>query len=385
MNRKKIEHLYIHYPFCSSKCDYCGFYSVTYRNSELFAGYINSLERELLEYIAQYDFESLKTLYIGGGNPALNISDLNTIFELLKSNLNYKKIKSITVECNLKNISEELAKTIINYNIDRVSIGIQSFTKEALLYANRVKSDDDFDISKIELLDKIGIHINIDLINGLPYSSINSEIDKLDIILGRYKNIDHISIYDLSIDENSLFYKKGAAIDEDLMYGFEKRVKKILRKYHFKQYEISNYSKNKKSQSLHNIGYWKYHNYIGLGPSAHSTVDNIRIENRNDLNSYIEYDNFRNVYKLTKDESIKEYLLMGLRLTVGVDIDDFKKRFDVDIEKLLKNTIQKNTLNKNMKLSKNRLKVTSKGMNVLNTILLECFDEIDISVNNNFL
>lgn len=326
-----------------------------------------------------FNLDEVETIYIGGGNPAISINNINKISKIINSNVKSNNIKEFTIESNPVNINKKLIKTLKKINCNRVSVGIQSFNKKVLIYCNRKKQDLNTINEALKLLNENNFNISIDLINGLPFTEYQIEIDNLDQVMKKYANIKHISFYGLSIEKGSYFYKlnniKYAGNNE--VKSYEKEFIKLIKKKGFKRYEVSNYAKNK-NYSLHNLNYWKYKNYLGLGPSAHSKVDKLKIENKPEINKYINNKDYKIEYKLTEKELIKEYILMGFRLMAGINIEDFYQMFNVSIKELLGKNMEKYILQKMIKINKNNIMITSRGMNILNRILVDFFVELDL-------
>lgn len=361
-----------------SKCNYCSFYSVQYIKG-LSKKYLISLEKEFKEYSQKYDFNNIETIYIGGGNPAISLKDLNQISKILSSLINMSKIKEFTIECNPVNLSINLIELFKKIGCNRVSVGIQSFNKKITFYCNRKKQNLIIINNSLKLLNKNNFNISIDLINGLPNTDINKELFNLNLILKKYKNINHISFYDLLIEKGSKFYnlKNIQYLNEKERIKYENEFNKLIKNYRFKRYEVSNYTKNN-NYSLHNFNYWKYKNYIGLGPAAHSKINELKIENVPDLNRYIELKDYKITYNLTKKEQIEEYILMGFRLVQGINIKDFYSRFNIEIIFLLNKTIEKYMKLKMVNIKNNYIKINKRGLNILNQILVEFFNELDL-------
>jgi len=370
-----IESLYVHYPFCLSKCHYCGFYSTIY-DKKIEYLYLNSLENELKYYFNEYDFSQLKTIYIGGGNPGLNSDFIVEINRILYSIIDLNCILEYTIECNPLNISENFLDNCKKNNINRISIGIQTFSDTSLNFANRTNQSREVLDNAFNLLKEYNFNVSIDLINGLPYSNINKDLCFIKKFLSSYDFINHLSFYDLSIDEGSIFYKnKICGLSEKEKNIYEKELKKLLTLYGLKKYEVSNYSK-KGFESIHNKTYWKYENYLGVGPSAHSTIDNLRIENHKDLDRYISGD-YGNSFCLSKKEQIEEFLLMGLRLKEGIEIKKINNRFEIDFLNIFQDVVDKYIINKCLMVNKKFIKITNRGEKILNKILLDFFVELD--------
>lgn len=371
-----IPHLYVHFPFCRSKCLYCSFYSIKYSKIQ-FAQYLKAINNELNYYKNIYNLNQITTLYFGGGTPSLIPNNLMSLYNNISSSITLDSVKEVTVECNPYDISEELVDTLKIMKSSRVSIGIQSFNQIILSDYNRAGLEFIELVKRIELLKDF--NLNIDLINGFYHTDINIELAYLNRLLDKFKNIQHISFYDLSLPQN--INKDLKILNEDKISKYEKEFINLISNHGFVRYEVANYCKDS-NKSLHNLGYWKYSNYLGLGPSAHSTINNIRMENDKNIHKYNNGKmNYKKIIKLTKKEQIEEYLLMGLRLTDGININEFEKRFNFNFDKIFSKTfIEKHLTNKTISYEDNHLKMTEKGMNILNKLLLEMFiilDKID--------
>jgi oxygen-independent coproporphyrinogen-3 oxidase len=174
-----------------------------------------------------------------------------------------------------------------------------------------------------------------------------------------------------------MFYKNINNIklpEDEVVIDYDKKLLRILNKYKFKRYEVSNYCRNN-NKCVHNMTYWKYNNYLGLGPSAHSTIDDLRIENEPDIIKYINNDNYKNNIKLSIKDRLKEYILMGLRLIEGIDIVDFNSRFKMDFYLNFDPLIKK--YKKFIKKADDSFSLNKRGLDILNKILIDFFERID--------
>lgn len=260
--------------------------------------------------------------------------------------------------------------------MNRISLGIQSFCKKSIIYANREYASFKDILNVLDILSKSNIDINLDFIIGLPYSEPDKEIKSLEYILRKGFNITHLSFYELTISDNSYWAKtKNIKTNEKNIIKYEDYLKELLLKYNFNKYEISNYSKKGK-ECLHNLGYWQYKNFLGLGPSAHSKIDNIRIENKSNLKDYID-NNYREIIKLTRVDILKEFFLMSLRIIQGVNIIEFKERFNYNPVELIKNTIKKY---KDLFIIGENIRLNEDGFNILNKILVDIFIELENNI-----
>ncbi len=313
--------LYIHIPFCDSKCFYCSFNSFTDKKNlkdNYFKALIKELKYELtkLNRLKNYKIE---TIFIGGGTPS---SIEIKYFEKLFKELNIEKNRNIeiTTEANPNSASYEWIKEMSNLGVNRFSFGVQSFNKDKLKFLGRRHSPKEA-IKAVENAHKIGVkNISIDLIYNTSIDSKKLLID--DLNLANNLAINHISAYSLTIENGSKFegdFSKSK--DDELLSKFfiEETIKRG-----FFQYEISNFSKNYKSK--HNLGYWEYKNYIGTGAGAVGFIDNKRFYPPKDINEYIKNPLNKRVEELSSEDIKMEKLFLGLRSIVGVDINMFNTK-----------------------------------------------------------
>lgn len=355
-----IKSVYIHIPFCKNICSYCDFCKVLY-NKKWINSYLDSLEYEIKE---NYKNEILDTIYIGGGTPSsLDINELNKLFNIIKIFKLNKKYE-FTIECNLEDINEDKLKLFKENNVNRLSIGIESFNDKYLKYLNRsYKSNIISD--KINLTKKYFDNINIDLIYALP----NQTLEELKEDLDKIKKLDvsHVSCYSLMIEDNTrLFINNVKEIDSDLDYEMYKLINNEFKGL-YNNYEVSNYSK-KGYESKHNIVYWQNEEYYGFGLSASGYTNNVRYTNTKNLSKYLKNNYEREIEKLTKEDKQKYELILGFRLSKGINKGEFKKKYGIDIynvkniDKLIKEGYLIET--------KDYIKVNKKYFYVLNDILI---------------
>ncbi|MCR5189745.1 MAG: radical SAM family heme chaperone HemW [Treponema sp.] len=351
--------LYIHIPFCVSKCRYCDFFSQTTISDELINHYIKALCKEINYRKKIHQIISLKTVYIGGGTPSLlSSSHIKKIFDCLKENFPFSSDMEITIEANPDDINEKLLDSYCENGINRLSCGIQSMNDKALQFACR-RASVGGNRRLLELLNKNWKkNLSLDLICGLPLESQESFISGLQEIIS-YKP-DHISMYSLTIEEGTPFGKllESGKLEYDFEFADELWLtgKTLLENNDYKQYEVSNFAKKDK-ESQHNLFYWNHKDYIGCGSGATGSVydDNgigYRWTNTRDINSYIKFwNNLEDCDEVIKNEalpqtsevislenSIFEFFMMGLRKVEGVKKSEFENCFHQRIpEKILQN------------------------------------------------
>lgn len=237
----------------------------------------------------------------------------------MKTKIDLSNILEYSIESNPVNVNRNYISILKEFNVSRVSLGVQSFTESALKRSNRVEQNFSIVLEALELLNNGEIDINTDIISFLPGSDLNSDLYSLSYIISRFNKLNHMSLYDLSIDEGSVFHKNGINLpDDEEMELYENEIRKLLISNNFKRYEVSNYSRNSKD-SLHNTAYWQYKNYIGLGPAAHSKIDSLRFENAASLDRYVNNSDYKMITTISEKEKVEESLLMGLRIKKGIN------------------------------------------------------------------
>ena len=326
--------IYIHVPFCQSRCAYCDFYSTTLLAHR--EAYVNTVCRELRHRLPELKGEPIKTIYFGGGTPStLCIEELKKILENLDSleGLDTSSLEEITLEANPDDLTEEYVKGLRTLPINRVSLGIQSFHDRTLRLVGRRHTAQEA-IDAVRRLQQAGLtNISIDLIYGLPGESIEDWTYSLDqaIAIG----VKHISAYHLTYEEGTRLWRMQeqglvAPIDEEQsIQSFELLREKLLAAG-YEHYEISNFALPG-YHSRHNSSYWKGINYIGVGPGAHSYDGRNRRWNLSNLTNYIatppDEDVPHEMEHLTTDERYDERIITELRTAQGIDLTKLQADF----------------------------------------------------------
>lgn len=324
--------VYVHIPFCRSKCFYCGFYSVA--SPRLQDEFVGALCREVelrKDYLPDTEQD---TLYIGGGTPSyLEAAGLEKIIRKLESVYEFTDDAERTIEMNPEDITDERLEAIRRMGFNRLSIGVQSFDDHILKRINRVHSAETAR-QAVLLAAKAGFeNIGIDLIIGLPGQEMKDIEHDLHVI--NDLSLSHISVYILSIDSNSVYQKlteKGRFLPEedDILASKYQYVSDALKRIGFEHYEISNFARENK-YSRHNTAYWQQKPYIGLGPSAHSYDGFSRQWNIANLKNYIDNLN-NNILSFEKEElsdidKYNEYIMTNLRTVWGMDSRKLEKSY----------------------------------------------------------
>lgn len=344
--------LYVHVPFCRQKCDYCDFFSIPSNRASCVCPdeeYVRSVLNEIRFYVKKYSVSRWKTIYIGGGTPSQLGAKL--LFELvsgIKNAVSDKTADEFTVEMNPEDLTEDILDSAQKAGVDRISMGIQALDQKALDSVNR-HCPLQTAISSLELLQKKWKKkLSVDFIAGLPgqtYSSLKKQFETV----FNFKKIDHISLYSLTLEENTPLYKK---IESGKIKWSQQKTdrmwilgRKILKENGFIQYEVSNFARTG-AESLHNKVYWHLGNYIGCGSGACGSVYGEVSERWTNTCSIKNYENFwldfnpeseipesiRQVEKIDLQTQEFEWLMMGFRLLEGVCSEEFKKRFGKSLE-----------------------------------------------------
>lgn len=370
---KKELALYLHIPFCEKKCNYCSFVSFCGK-AEHFDEYITCVINEL--QIRKENNAVLKTIYIGGGTPSLlNDKQMEKLLTAIYQNYEVLKDAEITIEVNPNSITKEKLIAYKSLGINRISVGVQSLNNKRLQQLGRLHTSSQV-IEKLELIKSCGfINVSVDLIIGLPNQTI-FEIKRAIKKLSKYAT--HFSIYSLSIEENTPFYdmfNKG-----ELKLPNEKKSAKLylmavsaLKKLGFERYEVSNFAL-KGYKSKHNKTYWEMQDYLGIGLASHSFIDNERIANTEDLDVYLNnLNHFKPAFvkeRLSKKELMEETIMLNLRESEGLNLEKFKNDFQIDLIKQKKNEIALLKQLELIEIKDKHLKVTDKGILVLNQIII---------------
>jgi putative oxygen-independent coproporphyrinogen III oxidase len=338
INKRNLLGLYIHWPYCESKCPYCDFNSHLIEEVDEY-NWIKSYTNQLYEYKSLLDkfdikFYDLSTIFFGGGTPSLMpLRILDQILNISSKIFKFKDNIEITLEANPGSYERDKFKEIKKLGVNRLSIGVQSLNDKNLKFLGRKHNYRDAE-KAIELATNTFHNVSIDLIYALYEQKIEEWDKELRSILNKF-DLNHLSLYQLTIEEGTKFYKdykKGLfkTVTNDLAADFFKNTEIILNEYNFDRYEISNFSK-KKYESRHNLNYWNSENWMGIGPGAYGRLWSFKRGTRR-----CEIKNYKNPKTwLTKNSQIPEFeninffdnyetdidtLIMGLRLSEGVKI-----------------------------------------------------------------
>jgi len=324
---------------------------------------------------------TLRSLYIGGGTPAL-LSDKSFVqlFRCLKDNYNFSSDIEITVEANPGTIHGSKIDTIISLGVNRLSIGVQSFNDNELKTLGRIHDSEEA-LRSIETIKNAGIKdFSIDLMYGIPGQTMDSWQDSISKAVKL--SPAHISSYELTPEEHTPFFKllethKISIPDEELVLEMYNHAIDYLAGFGYEHYEISNFALPE-FKCIHNLNYWNRGEYIGAGAGAHSFIDKMRSGNIKDINVYIEQLNNGVIpetesTKLTSEETLKEFIFLGLRKTEGISISKSQET-GLNIIDASGALINEGLV----EIAKDYLRLTRKGIVISNTVIVKLFEKLGL-------
>lgn len=362
--------IYVHIPFCDSKCFYCNFCSGIF-NDNIKEKYFKKLIDEI-KFNSNKNFE-ISSIYIGGGTPtSVDEKYIELILKTIKKYYKVSKNAEITIEANPCSTTEINLRKYLKCGINRISFGVQSLNNKCLKLIGR-KHNKKQAIKSIKLALKCGFkNVSADVLIGIPkqnYRKLKNTIRTLIKL-----KINHISCYMLINEKGTkltklIENKKIKIVSDDKCVQYYNKINMFLKKHKYYRYEISNFA-NINCQCKHNIGYWQLKEYYGFGLNAHSFIDGKRYSNVCDIKKYIESDFDYEKENLSNLEIIEEMIMLGLRTKFGVDVEKLKKfGYDILIEKkskleyLLKNGV--------LLIENNNISVCESYYGVINQIILK--------------
>lgn len=365
--------IYIHIPFCKSRCIYCGFYSTTLL--DLRKKYINAVCREM-ELRKNYIREPFSTIYLGGGTPSLlDEAELTKLFLYINNVYDVDRNAEITMECNPDDITPKFTNMLSRLPINRISMGAQTFADSRLRLLHRRHNSDEVKHA-VKLLREAGIkNISIDLMFGFPDESLSQW--KEDISAALALNVEHISAYSLMYEEDTPLWKmldtgKVKEIDEELSLTMFKELVCQLTDAGYEHYEISNFARPG-YRSRHNSSYWHQVPYIGLGAAAHSFDLNSRQWNVADLKLYIEEINNGIIpmecEELDNDKTFNDIITTALRTSDGINLNALETRLGKRYRNTLISAAGKHIEQGLLEIRHDRLRLTSEGIFISDMVM----------------
>ena len=356
--------IYIHIPFCKQSCHYCNFhFSTSTKNKD---EVLDAIENEIKQK-GQATNEAISTIYFGGGTPSiLDVNEINSIIKRIYKEFNVESEAEITIEANPDDLNKEKIINLSLTEINRLSIGVQSFIDKELKIMNRAH-DSKKALNSIEISKKYFNNISIDLMYGVPESTLDSWTHNLDTV--SQFDINHISSYALTLEPKTAlesFVRKLVVEmpEEDLVYDQYNLINKKLEPLGFINYEVCSFAKEN-FFSKNNSAYWLRKKYIGIGPSAHSFDGKSRSWNISNNKKYIDQikkgKSFYKKEKLSKVDQYNEYVMTGFRTIWGVSANFIENNFNSKFKNYFTDRIQKHIDQKNIIVKDDIYTTTNEG------------------------
>lgn len=371
-SRGELE-LYIHIPFCVRKCSYCDFLSAP-ADGQVQRAYMEALLREIRG--GRRAEELVVSVFFGGGTPSVvDEAWIVRLMEELRACYTLAEDAEISMEVNPGTVSAESLRIYREAGINRLSIGCQSARDEELARIGRIHTFQQF-LEAYGWAREAGFaNINVDLISALPGQSMADWEESLYRVLDLKPAPEHISVYSLIVEEGTPFYEmqeKGVLIlpDEDMEREMYWKTTEILQKSGYEHYEISNYAR-KGFRCRHNCGYWTRQNYLGFGLGAASLYQNVRFQNTDSMERYLELspDSHVEEQKLERREQMAETMFLGLRMADGVDLGEFERQYGISAEHIYGNQIRESMEEGLLERRGDSLILTKRGVDVSNYVM----------------
>ncbi len=370
--------LYVHIPFCNKKCDYCDFvsFSMSRKAQQL---YLDGLFTEIDMLKRKFQDKTFNSIFIGGGTPSIVYEGfIASLSRKLFSSFHFEDKTEFTIEVNPSSFTKEKFFEYVESGVNRISVGVQCLDSKLLAKHGRVQSVDNIQETFKILRDSQFPNVSSDVMIGLPKQSTKSVMKTIEFLIDH--NVKHISLYSLQIEKHTMLYnklRKGSIkpIKEKVIVNTYKKANTLLKKEGFNRYEVSNYSKPC-FESEHNKKYWDGTNYLGLGVSAHSYVDGYRYFNTKRLDTYIDAmkEGKSAIYSkeyVSKQEKRTERIMLALRTTQGLNLEEFEKEFKENLLKSKAKQIEKLKELKMIEIVDGYLRITDEHFYVSNSIIVE--------------
>ena len=363
--------LYIHIPFCISKCNYCDFCSYPSLYKERADEYIDRLISEAESYRRGEKID-VNSIYFGGGTPSLlEPKQLGRILDAVRSVFNVSDDCEVTTEANPGTVTEEKLRAYRSLGVNRVSLGLQSVHENEMKILGRIHTYDDF-LLAYSMLRGLGFdNISVDLMYGIPEQTLVSFRETLTRVIDLAP--EHISAYGLIIEEGTPFFKMAdrlAIPDEDEECDMYCMAASMLADAGYEHYEISNYSRPNR-RSRHNLKYWRAEEYIGLGAAAYSYFEGKRYGNPRSFDRYMNGSEYENIDELDRDGEMFEYAMMRLRLADGIPLREYERRFGVSFLDGRREKLDRYTKAGLICQSNEAVSLTERGFYLSNTVMAD--------------
>ena len=369
--------IYVHVPFCRSKCEYCDFYSVTDRDNKTLDSYLDAVCTHIKEAGALAPGYLVDTVYFGGGTPTyFGAEGMAQILSVIRKSFDVAYNAEITFEANPDSVSDRLLKRLRNEGFNRVSLGIQC-DNDAILKKIGRPHDYAQAVAAVQRIRKAGFrNLSVDLMYGLPGQTLESWQKTLKNVL--HLNPEHISCYGLKVEEGTPLaaYQDCCGLaDDDTQADMYLSAIEILRNFGYRQYEISNFCR-KGAISRHNMKYWTGGEYLGFGPDASSDFAGRRFSIVRDLWAYVDGilgggQVLREVQQIPKGERAGEYLMTRLRISTGIDPKEYEQKFMLPFAPLERALMKFREQQLAQKTYDGRWHLTPQGFLLSNTVISE--------------
>ena len=367
--------IYIHVPFCRSKCEYCDFYSVTTKDARLMDQYLHAVCAHIKEAGQLAPGYLVDTVYFGGGTPTFFGADgMAAILTAVRKNFDVASTAEITFEANPDSVSDRLLRRLRSEGFNRVSLGIQCDNDEILKKLGRPHNYEQA-VSAYKRIRKKGFkNVSVDLMYGLPGQGLGDWISTLEHVLELMP--EHVSCYGLKVEEGTPLYEYHEfcnLADDDTQAEMYLSAVEILKESGYRQYEISNFCR-KGHVSRHNMKYWQGGEYLGFGPGASSDFGGRRFSIIKDIRGYIQGIRtggqvLEDVQEIAPRERAGEYIMMRLRTAAGIDPQEYEKKYLMPFAPLEKSLMQCKAQGLAHKTFDGRWQLTPAGFLVSNSIL----------------
>ena len=378
LNNKRNVGIYIHVPFCLSKCHYCDFCSVQRADEDKKERYTARLCQEIAEFAEKIreigEAPVADTVYFGGGTPTLlSPEQIGRILDAVKINFGIAESAEITIETNPKSAGGEKLRKIREVGVNRISIGMQSVHDGELKALGRIHNFADFKATFSEAREAGFDNISVDLMYGIPVQTKESFCESVRTLAEMHP--EHISSYCLTVEDGTNFGRRRDSLilpDEDTVADMYAEMGRILCEYGYHKYEISNFAKEGR-ESRHNLKYWHCDGYLGFGAAAHSYFGGKRFAHSRDIDAYIGGESIIiDVEDISRAEAQNEYVMLGMRLAEGVCLADFKEKFGLELLSAFPDL--RKYAPEFVKIDGERCAFNEKGMMVSNFILSDVLD-----------
>lgn len=368
--------LYVHIPFCVRKCGYCDFLSGP-AEEDARNRYLAALKQEIRQTEEAMRKRRIVSIFFGGGTPSLLTGgQLSEILETIEENFRLEGDCEITLEANPGTLEREKLLQCRRAGFNRISLGCQSTEDQELRKLGRIHTYGEF-LESFRLSREAGFqNVNVDLMSGLPGQTLLSWETSLRRVAGM--GPEHISAYSLILEEGTPFWEKKETLalpDEETERRMYERTEEILGEYGYGQYEISNYAR-KGYQCRHNLGYWTGREYLGLGLGSASLWEHRRFRNTDRMEEYLEAGGRpeeirREEERLTAEDEQAEYMILGLRLTDGISLDEFRATFGKEAGEIWPGVLERYEAWGLLEKKSGRLRFTRRGISLSNVVLAE--------------